>query len=378
MLGILHRLAPLSLLLTVLGSAQPGLAQIEIAPLAAPDVFSIGLTPEAQDPGFWTATSPVLAKSSLRRLVGSRLSPAGQQLAVRALGTGAPAPVGLEADLDAAADRAEILMQLGEFEGVSALLQRSPGVSESARLSTIAADAALLANDIDGACRIERRLMTSRTAAYWLKLRSLCQFHSNETSAAQLTYDLAIRSAPTDVAYKSLMGAVLGQIQAPVASANSALELALSRQLSLPIETALLRSPPGFRGPRAPPPDRQINLPDLNTLLNELASAKPDRKIALRDMIAMQMALGTEPSPDQRAVLDGLAFGTTRIPSGRQLALAAAASSGARGEVALQVLTADAGSGNAGLSVMDRVLIVQALNKAGLVREALSYAVPAQ
>jgi hypothetical protein len=211
---------------------------LEATPLAPLDLFS----PAGRDTGLpgdlWRGASADLARKVIPLLATKPLSPAGSALARRVLATGAAAPAGAGDDRGLAGSRALALIAQGDPAAGAAILGRTAGVERDPALSEAAAEAALLAGDVDGACATGDRLSVGREGIYWLRLRAYCQARAGKTGAAQLTFDLA-QGQTKDAAYARLMGAKLAQpATPPAASLRNGLDYALSRDLGLDLSTA--------------------------------------------------------------------------------------------------------------------------------------------
>ena len=228
------------------GVAVPALAQVEVQSLAPPDLFS---TPAAQtDLGadLWKDTAPDIARDVLPKLAAKPLSPAFADLARRVLATGANGPTGVGADPDLGAARAMALIALGEAAGADAVLDRAPGVANSAALSLAAAEAALIKGDDDKACRVSEALTIDRGVSYWLRLRAFCQARAGQLDAAQLTFSLA-QQQTKDADYARLMSAVLAGTPPGAANLRNGINYALSRKLGLDIPAAAGTASPALK-----------------------------------------------------------------------------------------------------------------------------------
>ncbi len=242
------------------GAAIPALAQVQVQSLAPPDLFSTAAAQTDLGPDLWKGTAPDIARDVLPKLAARPLSPAFADLARRVLATGANGPAGVGNDPDLGAARAMALIALGEAAGADAVLDRAPGVANSAALSLAAAEAALIRSDDDKACRIGEALTVDRGAGYWLRLRAFCQAHAGQADAAQLTFSLAQQQTPKqggDADYARLMGALLSGTAPGGANLRNGINYALSRKLGLDIAAALATASPAVKPaitPPGPPP----------------------------------------------------------------------------------------------------------------------------
>ena len=368
--------------LAVAGTAagQP----VDVAPLAAPDAFSVAGRSTGLPADLWRGASAETARAVLPRLAARPLSPAAAALARRILATGAPGPAGLEAGM--AGLRANALLALGDAGAAAVILERAPGLERSAELSRAAAESALVAGDDSRACAVAQGLGVSRDDVYWLRLRSYCLALTGETAQAQLTFDLAQAQA-RDPIYARLMTAQLAGGASPGAvSTRNGLDRALSRSLGLAVE-------PAAGEPTAPTWD-VASLPDdiggvagiiasgqavpegaLSALIQAVGDADFKARSRLQTVALLAAALNAQLAPDDRARLAGFAVAGGKAPAGRTLALDDAASRKLMGETALLALWTAAEAGTGGLGVADRARIVRALAQVGLETDARAIAV---
>ena len=219
---------------------KPSSIEVTAAPLASPDLFFPGGPGLALDEGLWTGTPGALLQSLLPRLAPMPGEAGLNRLAVRLLATGAKAPEGAQKDADLAGQRALALIRFGALDAAEAILARTPGVSDHARLSEAKAEAALFRGDIDGACQTADSLSEGKDRPYWLRLRGFCLARAGKASEAQLTLDLAA-SGPGGTSPLSL---VLNAFAAGVAAtgpgpADNALGLRLSLMEKLDLSAAI-------------------------------------------------------------------------------------------------------------------------------------------
>ena len=216
---------------------------ITVAPVGAQDLAQLDLFSSGRQTGFgqdlWKGASADIARTIIPTLGGAPLSPAGAALGRDLLATASIAPEGTGNDAALAAARASAVLALGDAEGASDILDHTPGVSGSAALSQVAAEAALVTGRNDKACAVGDALATDRDGVYWLRLRAFCQALAGKTDIAQLTYTLANQQA-RDPYFARLMGAMLaGGTDAGQASLRDGLDFALSVQLKLDLAPAL-------------------------------------------------------------------------------------------------------------------------------------------
>lgn len=375
-------------------TAAPAAAQVEVAPLAAPDAFSTPGRDTGLPADLWAGTPIETARAVLPLLATRPLSPAASHLARRVLATGARGPEGSAGDEALAGQRASALLGLGDVAAAARILDRAPGLDRSAELSRAAAEAALLAGDAARACRIAEGLATGRGEVYWLRLRAFCQAEAGQGAQAQLTFDLAQAQA-RDAVYGRLMAAKLAGAPAGAASLRNGLDLALSRSLGL--DLAAIKPAPAVAAalsgqePAAPTfdtsaIDAQIGglgasvlqgLPPegaLSALIAAASDADAKTRPRLQAAALLLGALANDlPGPD-RARISSFAIPEGKAPAGRNLALEAAADTRRVGEAALLALWTSAEAGAAGAALADRVRIVRTLARAGLVDDARLFA----
>ena len=179
-------------------------------------------------------------------LADKPLSPAAAALARRVLATAATAPDGAGTDTDLAVARARALLALGDAPTVDAILDRTPNLSANAALSQLAAEAALITDQPDKACRIGDGLARGRDALYWLRLRPYCQARQGARRDAQLSLTIAEQEG-ADADYARLMTVVLAQGGDPGrATLSDGLDYALSHELQLDLSAALGNAPPAI------------------------------------------------------------------------------------------------------------------------------------
>ena len=216
---------------------------ITVAPVGAQALAQLDLFSAGRQTGFgqdlWKDSSADIARTVIPTLGGAALSPAAAALGRDLLATASIAPEGAGNDAVLAAARASAVLALGDAEGASNILDHTPGVSSSAALSQVAAEAALITGRNDKACAIGDALAADRDGVYWLRLRAFCQALAGKADIAQLTYTLANQQA-RDPYFARLMGAMLaGGADAGQASLRDGLDFALSVQLRLDLAPAL-------------------------------------------------------------------------------------------------------------------------------------------
>jgi hypothetical protein len=244
-----------ALVLSLCGVARAQ-EEVKVKTLAAPDYFS-GAAADTGIPGdLWKDAAPGLMRDILPKLAGTKpLSPAFANLARRVLLTGANAPDEVGDEVEMGAARGLALIALGEAKAANTILDRATGGPGSSGLSMATAEAALIAGDDDKACRTEEDLIVDRSATYWLRLRAFCQLKADQTDAAQLTFQL-VQQQTKDADYARLMGAALAGTPAGAANLKNGVNYALSRRLSLDVQSAaaVATASPALKPVVTPPP----------------------------------------------------------------------------------------------------------------------------
>jgi hypothetical protein len=375
-------------------AAAPARAQVQVTTLAAPDAFSTPGRETGLPAELWRGTPIETARAVLPLLAARPLSPAAASLARRVLATGAAGPQGAAGDETLAGARASALMALGDVAAAGRILERQPRLDSNSDLARAAAEGALLGGDNARACATAEGLSVGREEAYWLRLRAFCQAEAGRKDQAQLTVELAQAQA-RDPIYGRLMAAKLAGAAPGAASLRNGLDYALSKGLGLDLSAA--RPAPAVAAaisgqePAAPvfdigPIDTAVGglasslyagLPPeagLSALIAAAGEADAKARPRLQGAALLLAALSNDlPGPD-RARLAGFAIPEGKAPAGRSLALAAAADSRRMGEAALLSLWTCAEAGAAGPALADRVRIVWALARAGLVDDARALA----
>ena len=239
----------------------PAAAQVQVAPLAAPDLFSVRGGPSDLPADLWQGSSGALAKLVIPELTTHPVSPAAAALARHVLEVGASGPEGVGNDPDLAGARAESLLQLGDVAAARSIADGAPDLPQLTAMSRVAAQAALIAGQDDRACAVGEGLVLGRDGAFWLRLRAFCQARAGQAAPAQLTLELAEQQEHLPE-YERLMGALLGAGGAGVQPAlDDALDFAISRRLGLDWAPALAAAPASIavavaRDGAQPPPVR--------------------------------------------------------------------------------------------------------------------------
>ncbi|MFN3523426.1 MAG: hypothetical protein ACK4YQ_14360 [Phenylobacterium sp.] len=404
---------------------------VQVAPLAAPDLFSPGARDTGLPGDLWRGTSPRTMAAVLPLVSAKPLSPAARALALRVLATGAAGPQGAGEDPALAGARIEALIALGDAPGAAAILSRTANVERSPALAQAAAEAALLAGDDARACQIGESLAADRDAVYWLRLRAFCRQRAGDAGAARLTFDLAQGQA-RDAVFGRLMGAKLAGAGDPgAASLRNGLDYALSRSLGLDLSQAkpapavaaalsgeapvsatwtlpsgpgladaamamlaggdvagarliragLMRDEPGVSAQDLALLDAMLAAatgtpdgPTLDRLLERGGVGDAAGRARMQAAALYLAALGAPLSPEGRGELAAAAAGEAKAPPARTLAMDLAAEQKLMGETALLAIWTSADAGASGPAPADRARIVRALRQAGLEADARAFA----
>jgi len=352
---------------------------VQVQTLNQLDLFSTG-----RDTGLgadvWKGSSADIARAVIPGLATKPLSPAGVDLARRLLAQASTAPTGAGADLALAVARAHALLALGDAEDASLVLDRTPGVADHADLAQLAAEAALISEQDDKACRIADNLTDGRAGLYWLRLRAFCQARAGKTDEAQLTFSLAGPQAKDVTTARLLSAFISGSADPGAPSLHTGLGFALSRALKLDLAPALPDAAPAISRRWALKNAAQTataegRVSDSKPLFDQAASqTDPRARVRLRAAAAIAASLGGEVDDADRAQLDTFELGRSEAPAARLMALNIAAEAGLKGETALLALQIAQAAGAGGPAPVDRYWIIRALERAGLKADAQAFA----
>ncbi len=232
-------------LMAALALGAPALAQVQVQPLAAPDLFSIGGGHSDLPADLWRGSSGALAKQVIPELASHPVTPAAAALARHVLEAGANGPEDAGNDPDLAGARAEALLQLGGVAAAQAIAGAAQNLTQLPALSRVAAQADLITGQDDKACAVGDALTLGREGAFWLRLRAYCQARAGQSAPAQLTLELADQQEHR-ADFERLMTALLSGPQpgAKIQPAlDTALDFAISRKLGLDWAPALDGAP---------------------------------------------------------------------------------------------------------------------------------------
>ena len=223
--------------------AAPAAAQVQVQPLAAPDLFSLGGGKSDLPSDLWQGSSGTLAKLVIPEVVSHPLTPAAAALARHVLEVGGNGPEGAGNDPDLVGARAEALLQLGDVAAAQAIVDGASSLPQLTALSRVGAQAALIAGQDDKACAIGDTLVMGREGAFWLRLRAYCQARAGQSAPAQLTLELSEQQEHRPD-FDRLMTALLSGAGASTAPAlDDALDFAISKRLGLDWTPAMDAAP---------------------------------------------------------------------------------------------------------------------------------------
>ncbi|MDP2258408.1 MAG: hypothetical protein Q8J89_01650 [Caulobacter sp.] len=367
--------------------AAPAAAQVEVAPLAAPDYFSLGSRDTGLPGDLWRDSSGPTAAAIIPVLGARPLTPAARDLAWRLLATAAVGPEGAGRDPAVAGARIQSLLALGRPAEAWAAAERAGNLSTHPALAEAVAETALIVGDDDRACRIANDLSIGRGEIYWLRLRAYCEARAGETGTAQLTLTLA-NERQRDPVVARLVGAVIAGAGDPgAASVRSGLEYSLSRRLALDIAAAKGASPgvaamiagplpsqtlpdPGLAGRFVRPEGRAA---EFDALIWRTQAADSRARARHEAAVLLAIALGATPTAEQRAAIAGFTAPQGAAASGRLAALDLAAAAGLKGETALLALAIVADAEGKPRPA-DYAPMVSALRRVGLADAAVAFA----
>lgn len=369
--------------------ASPAAAQVEVQPLAAPDFFSQGSRDTGLPSDLWRGTSPAVAADVIPTLGRKPLTPAARDLAWRLMATSAIGPDRVGRDPDVAAARIQALLALGRPREAWMAASRAMNLPGSPALAEAVAETALVVGEDDRACAIADGLSGGRGEIYWLRLRAYCQARAGQTDAAQLTLTLASEKQ-RDPVVSRLIGAVIAGAGDPgAASVRNGLEYSLSRRLALDIPAAKGASPAVAAMIAGPAPSaapaagafaarftqqggRDAELAVLFS--NASGAAVRQEAVAWQGAVLLAVALGAQPTPDQRAAMARFEVAPGAAAAGRLAALDLAAEGGLKGEAALLALAIASGADGKPLKPADAARVVAALRRVGLTSAAEAFA----
>lgn len=209
-----------------------GVVQAETLGAVNPDVAGV-LTAETGGLGgdMWLGTERQVVEALLKKIPVSTASPALRDLMQRLLLTGASVPEGGEPG-SLIALRAGLLLAMGDFTGVNALLKVIPGYAENPDLLRIEVDARLLTGDVGRACQVASAYNENQSSIYWQKAFIFCQALEGRGQQAELGMSLLQELGVEDEVFYILVDAISNPGEKPVIESlpdPTPLHLALAR-----------------------------------------------------------------------------------------------------------------------------------------------------
>ena len=209
----------------------------------------------------WQGTDRKVLEALLMKVPVSSASPVMRDLMRRLLLTGAKVPAGGQPG-SLIALRAGLLLSMGDFSGVSALLKVVPGYAENPDLLRIEVDTRLLTGDVARACQVTNAYIENQSSTYWQKAFIFCQALEGKGEQAQLGMSLLQELGVEDDVFYILVDAITSPGEAPVIESlpdPTPLHLALARvaKATLPLDVISSNLPSILRSiaisPNAPP-----------------------------------------------------------------------------------------------------------------------------
>ncbi len=190
-------------------SALPGgRGVVQIGVLGNLEDADIGLQ-EGLGPDLWQASRLSTVARLFKRVPESFELPAAGDIAYQLMTTIALPPPGLSDKETFFAQRLAYLMKLGKVDGVRTLLNMTGAEQRNSQVTQIAAEVALVSNDIPAACNLlgqfPRLKSSPATLEFAIKLRAFCQLEAGDLAAAMLLLDLARENGMKDTLFLDAM-----------------------------------------------------------------------------------------------------------------------------------------------------------------------------
>jgi len=183
---------------------------IQVDALSAIDADTAGtLTLENGGYGadMWSGADRTLAEWLLSQLPAGTNSPAQRTMMRRLLLSVAVPPVG-ESSQSLIGLRVEKLAEMGDLEGVSNLLQVTPGRHDNEVLARVEADSLFLSNNLAGACALVSAKVDQSEEPYWQKSLYFCQALAGQHDKARMGADLMREMGLIDPVFFELLAAL--------------------------------------------------------------------------------------------------------------------------------------------------------------------------
>lgn len=172
----------------------------------------------AEDGGFglamWWGTDRKVIETFMPQLPVRSPSPTTRNLMRRLLLTGAEVPAGGKPG-SLIAMRADLLVTMGDFDGVDALLGAVPGYNGNADLLRAEMDSRLLTGDVARACQMAHAHIESQNTNYWQKAFTFCQAIEGQQQAALLGLSLLEELNVDDPVFFQLLRTVASEGKPP-------------------------------------------------------------------------------------------------------------------------------------------------------------------
>lgn len=225
---------------------KPALPSIQVQGLAGIDPDIIGVLPQAEG-GFgrdlWFGMERAELENLLPKIPVTTASPAARDLMRRVLLSATDVPKGERGKLITI--RAKLLASMGDFVGVTTLMNALPGRISNQELLRIEVDTRLLTGDYARACELAQLYMADQSSAYWQKVFIFCQALSDEHDAAALGASLLREMGDDDAVFYKLIDHLSVGGKPPRISSlpdPKPLHLALARAAKLRLPTDVIES----------------------------------------------------------------------------------------------------------------------------------------
>jgi hypothetical protein len=229
-------------------------------------------------PTLWDGTKRPLVDALLPNLPVATTSPAQRAMIRRLLLSTARAPEGQALPGSLMALRIRLLAEMGDAEGVQALLTALPRENRSEPLLRIENESLLLAGETAKACAHAATQLQHGNLPYWQKVLIFCQTLAGEREKAALGADLLREGGQEDPGFFLLLDAFGGKAPGafPAIPNPTALHVAMARAAKVEIPEAVLRTAsPAILRTVAMDADQPLELRVLAAERAEAAGALP-------------------------------------------------------------------------------------------------------
>ncbi|MEO1642791.1 MAG: hypothetical protein AAFR74_05595, partial [Pseudomonadota bacterium] len=181
----------------------------------------------------WQGSSDEILLELMRGVETTRITPTERLLLRRAILSPTRKPTGDKAD-DLLAERARLMLALGEAEAAAALVPRLETEARGIDAETLAVDLALARGDEATACQRVYSAAALPEGMYWLKLNAVCAVLREEFARAEFAVEVATTQGLNDPWFVSAIFAASGDVpNPPNARFDSGLNIALSAKADL-------------------------------------------------------------------------------------------------------------------------------------------------